>query len=44
MKTAAIVALCLTLQGCVGFAHNYIAKHPDGMSALVPDCCCGESS
>jgi hypothetical protein len=42
MRAAAIVLLCLSLQGCIGWAKNYVATHPDGASGYVPtgcDCC-----
>ena len=37
-----VAMLCLNLEGCIGFARNYIAMHPDGMSLQVRDCCCTE--
>lgn len=43
MKAAAVLALCLALQGCVGWAQRYVAEHPDGMSGVIYNgsCCCG---
>jgi hypothetical protein len=39
MKATAIALLCLSLQGCYGFAREYIATHPGG-HAVPTDCCC----
>jgi hypothetical protein len=35
MKAAAIALLCLSLQGCIGWAQNYVHEHPDGMSGVI---------
>jgi hypothetical protein len=44
MKAAAIALLCLSLQGCIGWAQNYVHEHPAGLeSRIYPAwgaCCC----
>lgn len=43
MRAAAIALLCLSLQGCIGWAQNYVHEHPDGLEGRIytrGGCCC----